>query len=70
MKDKLSNRNCSDCIFRTEILDRGKPTVSCRMGRRVYVAKPCDDELNKRDGGSRFRNIDDFQLLDDKLLGS
>lgn len=70
MERKPDNRRCSDCLFLTEVIDKGKPTAACRMGRRVFVAKSCDDELNKRDGGARFANMDDFQLWDEKLLGS
>lgn len=64
------NRNCQNCLNLTEVKDRGKPTSACRMGRRVFVAKPCEDQLTEKDNGGTFINLDDYQLWDEKLLGS
>lgn len=69
------NRDCSNCLYLGKNYHRtlsgfevGLPQDYCKIGRRVYVAKPCDDEVNRSDGGATFIDLDDLRD-NDNLLG-
>lgn len=62
------NRDCANCLnlgvlIRNGIDGRqiGLCQDICKIGRRVYVAKPCPEEIPKRSDGGIFRNPDDIR---------